>query len=185
MDQWNGVARIWFRGGAPISGELPPIFRLRPQITSVPSYVVLTTPGFLGDPGPPRSLPGYALGMYHWVLGVFSFFVRAGRQRPDTLENVQHLPVCFPYVRYFFYAFAQHCIHRGADGNGNICHDALRWKCLFQGGFDAARSVAIAGLWRSACDRMDKTSSFDLGRFEIKAHVAAHSERCRNIHRYR
>ena len=38
-----------FRGGA-----RPPIFRLRPQITRVPPYVLLATPGFRGGAGPPR-----------------------------------------------------------------------------------------------------------------------------------
>ena len=49
-----------FRGGG---GARPPIFRLRPQITRVPPYVLLATPGFRGGGGraPPRPPSGYAL----------------------------------------------------------------------------------------------------------------------------
>ena len=68
VDKCKGVARIWFRGGPThFGGARPPIFRLRPQITRVPPYVLLATPGFRGGgrPGPPP--PGYALGqMRNW-----------------------------------------------------------------------------------------------------------------------
>ena len=55
----KGVARIWFRGGPTYfgGGARPPIFRLRPQITRVPPYVLLATPGFRGGGGPPRPPP--------------------------------------------------------------------------------------------------------------------------------
>ena len=52
-------------GGHPFrGGGRPPIFRLRPQITRVPPYVLLATPGFRGGrapPPPPPAPPGYAL----------------------------------------------------------------------------------------------------------------------------
>ena len=55
----KGVARIWFRGGGhPFRGGGPtPYFRLRPQITRVPPYVLLATPGFRGGRPPPPPPP--------------------------------------------------------------------------------------------------------------------------------
>ena len=38
-------------GGTHFGGGRPPIFRLRPQITRVPPYVFLATPGFRGGGG--------------------------------------------------------------------------------------------------------------------------------------
>ena len=49
----QGRSQDLVSGGAPISGGgRPPIFRLRPQITRVPPYVLLATPGFRGGRPP-------------------------------------------------------------------------------------------------------------------------------------